>query len=69
MAGSLGHIVDDLDGTFRTGLIENLGDAHEVLEECFAIIYELSGGDIDAVNRICKHLGFPTIDHPMVLSE
>jgi hypothetical protein len=40
MAGSLAHIVDD-DGTFRMGLIENLRDAREALEECHQIIAEL----------------------------
>ena len=34
MAGSLSHITDD-NGNFTMDLIDNLGDAHEALEECF----------------------------------
>lgn len=37
MAGSLNHIIDD-DGSFTMEHIENMGDAHEALEECHAII-------------------------------
>lgn len=40
MAGSLKHITD-ADGNFTMDLIENLGDAHEALEECFNKIREL----------------------------
>lgn len=42
MAGSYRHIVRD-DNSFRgIDLIENLGDAHEALEECYDIIQELA---------------------------
>lgn len=55
MAGSLNHIIDT-DGTFTMELIDNLGDAHEALEECYAIIVELSGGDMGKVSAAClKH--------------
>jgi hypothetical protein len=37
MAGSLNHIVGE-DGRFTMSSIENLGDAHEALDECFQII-------------------------------
>lgn len=40
MAGSLAHITAD-DGTFTMDLIDNLGDAHEALEECFNTINTL----------------------------
>ena len=40
MAGSYAHIVAD-DGTFTMELIDNMGDAHEALEECFAMIANL----------------------------
>jgi hypothetical protein len=40
-------------------LIENLGDAHEALEECFILIYELSGGNSAKVSDACKKYGFP----------
>jgi len=60
MAGSLNHIVDD-DGTFRMGGIENLGDAHEALDECFKIILELTGGEKTKINDVCRKLHFPQI--------
>lgn len=37
MAGSLNHIVDN-NGAFKMTTIENMGDAHEALEECFDLI-------------------------------
>jgi hypothetical protein len=43
-----------------------MGDAHEALEECFAIICALTGGDRNAINRVCSDLGFPSIEHDMV---
>ncbi|MBW2097160.1 MAG: hypothetical protein JRI80_20080 [Deltaproteobacteria bacterium] len=45
MAGSYEHLVGN-DGSFDMSTIENLGDAHEALEECFALINELVDGDI-----------------------
>lgn len=65
MAGSLSHIVDD-DGTFTMELIENLGDAHEALEECFQLIYVLSGGKRSALNNLLKRLKFPTLEVDLV---
>lgn len=45
MAGSYRHIINQ-DGTFRgVDLIDNLGDAHEALEECYNMIQYLTGGD------------------------
>lgn len=64
MAGSLNHIVDKT-GTFRMEGIENLGDAHEALDECFKIIMELTGGDKDKINPICRKLRFPEISTDM----
>jgi hypothetical protein len=64
MAGSLNHIVAN-NGGFSMDLIENLGDAHEALEECFHIIRELTRGDMKKVNSVCKKLGYPTIEHRM----
>ncbi len=58
MAGSLNHIIDE-DGTFQMDLIENLGDAHEALEECFHVIRVLVGGDMDLVSAACDELNFP----------
>ena len=37
MAGSYLHICD-VDGSFSMELIENMGDAHEALEDCHSII-------------------------------
>lgn len=59
MAGSLGHIVKS-DGTFYMDMIENLGDAHEALEDCYRIIFNLAGGDTKKVSAACKDLG--TVD-------
>jgi hypothetical protein len=66
MAGSLNHIIGD-DGRFYMDSIENLGDAYEALEECFAIIYHLSGGELEPINEICDKLHFPRLDRLMVL--
>lgn len=48
MAGSYRHIINR-DGSFigddLTEMIENLGDAHEALEECYDMIQYLTGGD------------------------
>lgn len=60
MAGSLNHIIDKR-GSFTMNYIENLGDAHEALEECFLIIYQLTNGDKKTINRICEKLNFPQI--------
>ena len=60
MAGSLNHIVNE-DGTFTMELIENMGDAHEALEECHQIIAELSGrwGGEQVLRHVIERLGFP----------
>lgn len=65
MAGSLNHIVGK-DGRFRMEGIENLGDAHEALDECFKIIRELTGGKKEDVNRVLKKLSLPTIKADMM---
>jgi hypothetical protein len=65
MAGSLNHIVDD-DGYFTMQYIDDLGDAHEALEECFEIIHKLTGGKMEKVNPILDELFFPPIQHDMV---
>lgn len=36
--------------------IENLGDAHEALEECFKIILDLTGGDKLKINAVCHKI-------------
>lgn len=60
MAGSFNHIVDD-DGSFKMTTIENMGDAHEALEECYAIVSYLVGGDIAVLNVVLDRLNFPTV--------
>lgn len=67
MAGSLNHIVSDT-GHFHMDSIENLGDAYEALEECFALIYELSGGDMDKIKAACDKHHFPHPKAPLKLS-
>lgn len=45
MAGSFRHVTDN-DGAFRgIDLIDNLGDAHQALEECYEMIQYLTHGD------------------------
>lgn len=65
MAGSLSHIVDDETGKFTMDLLDNMGDAHEALEECFALIHALTGGHRSTINLLCDKLGFPSIAHDM----
>ena len=69
MAGSLNHIVNANNGKFRMGLIENLGDAHEALEECFEIIGYISGGSSEWLNKVLDDLNFPRIDHDLVTNH
>ena len=45
MAGSYRHITDSNGDFIGVNLIDNLGDAHEALEECYEMIQWLSGGD------------------------
>lgn len=59
MAGSLNHIIDDETGQFTMSGIENLGDAHEALDECFKIILHLSGGDMRKVSEACERFNLP----------
>lgn len=61
MAGSLNHIVAD-DGTFKMGSIENMGDAHEALDECFKIIHALTNGDKELINRAGRLVGAVKIE-------
>jgi len=64
MAGSLSHIVGD-DGRFSMDTIDNLGDAHEALEECFDIILELSKGDMVYLNAVLRKVNAVELDRPM----
>ena len=57
MAGSLNHLISS-NGSFSMDLIENMGDAHEALEECFNIIVRLSRGDMKEVSSACTFLGY-----------
>ena len=65
MAGSLAHIVDSETGGFTMEYIENLGDAHEALWECFHIIYVLTDGDMKKVNDVCDKEGCVLLTHKM----
>lgn len=58
MAGSMNHLVDR-DGRFTMEFIENMGDAHEALEECFDLIYLLARGCSETVGQACRALGYP----------
>lgn len=45
MGGSYHHIVNSKNEFCGTELLDHLGDAHEALEECHAMIRILTGGD------------------------
>ena len=45
MAGSYRHITNKNNRFIGTSLLDNLGDAHEALEECYMMILHLTGGD------------------------
>ena len=45
MAGSYRHVTDNKGNFTGMDLIDNLGDAHEALEECCDMILWLAGGD------------------------
>lgn len=55
MAGSWGHIVDDEGRFIGVELIENLGDAWEVLEECYGMVHWLAKGDPALVEAAAKN--------------
>jgi hypothetical protein len=46
------------------GCIENIGDAHEALDECFKLILKLTEGDMNTVNTALQGIG-PGIQHNM----
>jgi hypothetical protein len=49
MAGSYHHIVDEKNEFQGVDLLDNLGDAHEALEECHFMIKHFSGGDLNKI--------------------
>jgi len=57
MAGSLNHIIDE-NGVFTMDFIDNLGDAHEALEECFGIISYLTMHKPELLSEVCKLHGY-----------
>jgi hypothetical protein len=61
MAGSFSHIVTKR-GRFNMRLIENMGDAHEALEECFNIIALLVDGDFKKLKNACNKCNYPIPD-------
>ena len=46
--------------------IDNMGDAHEALEECFEIIRTLTRGDQGRINECCRLLGYVEIDVDLI---
>jgi hypothetical protein len=51
MAGSYRHITKS-DGSFNgINLLDNLGDAYEALEECYAMIKFLTGGNKEKIYK------------------
>lgn len=51
----------DQKGKFNMDTIENMGDAHEALEECHALVWHLAKGKKKRINKALKHLGYPTL--------
>ena len=51
MAGSYKHVVNRKGEFTGIGLIDNLGDAYEALEEMYGMIWYLARGDSDMVSR------------------
>lgn len=49
MAGSYKHIVNSKNEFLGIDLIDNLGDAHEALEECYKMICILADGDLSKI--------------------
>lgn len=64
MAGSLNHIVND-HGAFTMATIENMGDAHEALEECFDLIALLVDGDREKLWQACRKANAPLPQMPI----
>ncbi len=60
MAGSYNHLVAE-DGSFSMELIENMGDAHEALEECFEIITSARAATIAHVGAAILDAGVPDL--------
>jgi hypothetical protein len=57
MAGSYSHIVNSKNEFRGIELIDNLGDAHEALEECYWMIWLLTRGDKEKIHDIhCEYL-------------
>lgn len=51
MAGSYNHIVDENGALRGITLLENWGDMHETIEECYGMIWYLSGGNAAKVEE------------------
>ena len=59
MAGSYNHIINKRTGGLlkpekMEGMIENLGDAYEAIEECFWMIQVLADGDKKTIHEAMK---------------
>ncbi|MCP4989354.1 MAG: hypothetical protein GY928_25845 [Colwellia sp.] len=65
MAGSLNHLIDEETGKFTMDLIDNLGDAKEALEECFSVIYDMTGGSKKKIDYYLKARKYPKIKRDM----
>jgi hypothetical protein len=68
MAGSLTHIVDE-KGKFTMDYIYDLDDARDALEECFQVLYRVTGGSCYVLNPILEKLKFPKLTVDMDGSE
>ena len=55
MAGSYRHITDKDNNFIGCDLCENLGDAHEALEEMYHMIHYLTGGDKTKIHEAWRN--------------
>lgn len=55
MAGSYKHIVDENGALRGIDYLENWGDMHEAIEECYGMIWYLAGGDAAKVEIARKN--------------
>ena len=62
MGGSFQHIIDKDLNFIGVDLIDNLGDAHEALDECYDMIMHLTGGNKKAIWK--AHLAHLAKRHP-----
>jgi hypothetical protein len=79
MAGSYRHLVNGKNEPYvspsgdRWGMIENMGDAVECIDELFAMIQHLSGGDRRKIHEAWKEgwckINIPECNYTSILTS